>query len=205
MMYVHYSPPMCCINSCHTTQHTTQIPPFHIPLSPSTHPQCLQPPANHPASHPSTWLVPTKSCQTSLTLPGVSRTGHLVQLGRSQQRHSSSMSSLEWVWGSSRSFGSLMFATSSNQGGGPPRAPALDVILPQGIPQAGPWLLGCRRICWHLWPKDPSQMGLSLHQGHCRAGWCCGEFTPNVRMVWIVVFFVMTACDSFGRACVGKC
>jgi hypothetical protein len=38
MMYVHYSQPMCGINLCHTTQHTTLISPSHIllPLRPST-------------------------------------------------------------------------------------------------------------------------------------------------------------------------
>jgi hypothetical protein len=35
-MYV-YSHPMSGIFSCHTTQHTTQIPPSNIPLPPSTH------------------------------------------------------------------------------------------------------------------------------------------------------------------------
>jgi hypothetical protein len=37
MMYIQYSRPMCGIYLCHTTQHTTQIPPSHIPLPSSTH------------------------------------------------------------------------------------------------------------------------------------------------------------------------
>ncbi len=34
MMYIHYSHPICGINLCHTTQHTTQIPPLPHPTPP---------------------------------------------------------------------------------------------------------------------------------------------------------------------------
>jgi hypothetical protein len=53
--------------------------------------------------------------------------------------------------------------------GGALGAPALIVIFYEGVPQAGPGLLGCWHICRCSRPKDPLQMGMGLHQGHCRA------------------------------------
>jgi hypothetical protein len=79
--------------------------------------------------------------------------------------------------------------------GGAPRASALGALFYEGVPQAGPGLLGRWRICRRCQPEDPPQMGLGIRQGHCQAPRRGGEFTPNVRMVRIVVFFVMMACD----------
>ncbi len=45
--------------------------------------------------------------------------------------------SSERAWGSTRSFGSLLFGTSSGRGGGP-GASALGALFHEGIPQAGP-------------------------------------------------------------------
>ncbi len=56
--------------------------------------------------------------------------------------------------------------------GGAPGASALDVIFYEGVPQAGPGLLGRWRICRRRRPEDPPQMGMGLHQGHRQA---CGR------------------------------
>ncbi len=55
--------------------------------------------------------------------------------------------------------------------GGPPGAPALGVIFYEGVPQAGPGLLGCQRVCRRHWPEDPLQMGMGIHQGHLPSSW----------------------------------
>ncbi len=78
----------------------------------------------------------------------------------------------------------------------PPKASALGTLFFEGVPQTEPGVLSCWRICWRRGPKDPLQMGLVVHQCHSQSGWRHGKFTQNVRMVQIVVFYVMTPCDS---------